>query len=362
MTNRAATAGDAGTATGHLLDVVNLEKHFHARGTIGARPVVKAVDGVTFHLAAQEALALVGESGSGKTTLAKLLLDLEKPTSGRVLYRGKDVSPGLRGRHSTYRSAVQAVFQDPSASLDPRRPVRHSIGEPLKVIHKMNAADRTKRLNELLELVGLDRSVADTYPHELSGGMQQRVAIARALAPWPSVIILDEPVSSLDVSIKAQVMNLLKDLKDELGLSYLVIAHDLATVRFLADRIAVLYLGKIVEAGACEDVFERPKHPYTRSLLVASAAKRPGQRTQAFDQPPAVGSASDLPSGCRFHPRCQWTFDGCDKEEPALDEVAEHHFAACHAYRPSAPAEVKQKTSMSVYGASAPAAHPARNS
>jgi oligopeptide transport system ATP-binding protein len=319
-------------AAGPLLEVEDLTKVFRPRATSiagGRTPPVHAVDGVSFTLGAREALALVGESGSGKTTIAKLLLDLERPTSGHVRYKGVAVA----GQKGGYRSAVQAVFQDPSASLDPRRNVRHSVTEPLVVIHKTARAEREKRLEELLELVGLDRSVADSYPHELSGGMQQRVAIARALAPWPSVLILDEPVSSLDVSIKAQVMNLLKDLRDELDLSYVLIAHDLATVRFLADRVAVLYLGRIVELGQSEDVFQHPLHPYTQTLLTASAVKRPGAlQVEDSELLSDVGSASNLPSGCRFHPRCPWVFERCPEVDPALERRGTGHPVACIAY------------------------------
>ena len=324
-----------------LLEVRNLTKVFRPRATsiAGARkPPVHAVDGVSFAVSEREALALVGESGSGKTTLAKLLLDLERPSSGDVFFKGAPVKGGRRRRRDGYRAAVQAVFQDPAASLDPRRPVGHSISEPLKVIHHATKANRDARVKELLELVGLDASVADSYPHELSGGMQQRVAIARALSPWPSVIVLDEPVSSLDVSIKAQVMNLLKDLKEELGLAYLLIAHDLATVRFLADRVAVLYLGRVVEIGRSESVFLNPLHPYTQTLLAASAVKRPGHRGIEDSALLAqVGSASDLPPGCRFNPRCPWALDQCTKVDPPLEQHGDH-LAACIAYdRPEGP-------------------------
>jgi oligopeptide/dipeptide ABC transporter ATP-binding protein len=336
----ASQVSGTGTPTdaqaGPVMEVRELHKHFQPNRTALAgrkRPVVRAVDGVSFALQPHETVALVGESGSGKSTLVKLLLGLEQPTSGQVAFRGGQLSKRRRAS-KTYRSEVQAVFQDPAASLDPRRRIGHSIAEPLSVIHGTPRTERQARVAELLELVGLPESAADAFPHELSGGMQQRVAIARALAPWPSVLILDEPVSALDVSIKAQVMNLLKDLQDKLDLSYLIVAHDLATVRFLADKIAVMYLGRVVEYGATEEVFTNPQHPYTQALLTASAAKRPGQAIEVNDSSllADVGSASNLPSGCRFHPRCPWATELCAAEDPALGRTEPGHEVACHAY------------------------------
>jgi peptide/nickel transport system ATP-binding protein/oligopeptide transport system ATP-binding protein len=333
------------TTVGAIMEVQRLRKDFRpSRTALSGRhkPVVKAVDDVSFALEPRRTMALVGESGSGKTTLVKMLLDLERPTAGTVLFKGVSLGAGRRRSHAGYRAAVQAVFQDPSASLDPRRTVRYSIGEPLRVIHRTPRPERDERVRELLELVGLDAPAADGYPHELSGGMQQRVAIARALAPWPSVLILDEPVSALDVSIKAQVMNLLKDLQEKLGLAYLVVAHDLATVRFLADRVAVMYLGRLVEVGEVEAVFENPRHPYTQALLAASLAKRPGATVDVEDTAlmANVGSASDLPSGCRFHPRCPWAVELCSRDDPSLLAVSSDQHAACHAYAglPDGPA------------------------
>ena len=340
----AASGSLDGTAdAGPVMEVRDLHKHFQPKRSALSgrnRPVVRAVDGVSFALRPHETLALVGESGSGKSTLAKLLLGLEQPTSGEVAFRGGALSRG-RKASKTYRSEVQAVFQDPAASLDPRHRIRHSIGEPMKVIHGTPKEERAERIAELLDLVSLPQSVADSYPHELSGGMQQRVAIARALAPWPSVLILDEPVSALDVSVKAQVMNLLKDLQDRLHLSYLIVAHDLATVRFLADSIAVMYLGRIVEFGDTEQVFVDPQHPYTQALLTASAAKRPGEAIVVDDTATLaeVGSASDLPPGCRFNPRCPWVVESCRRDEPLLLTTSVDHEVACLAYgdAPEAP-------------------------
>jgi oligopeptide/dipeptide ABC transporter ATP-binding protein len=320
-----------------VMEVRDLVKHFQPSRTAlsgSSKPVVRAVDGVSFALHQHETVALVGESGSGKSTLVKLLLGLEQPTAGEVVFRGGQLSK-RRKASKTYRAEVQAVFQDPAASLDPRRKIGYSISEPVSVIHGKSKREREERVAELLELVGLPQSSADAYPHELSGGMQQRVAIARALAPWPSVLILDEPVSALDVSIKAQVMNLLKDLQQKLDLSYLIVAHDLATVRFLANKIAVMYLGRVVEYGDTEEVFTNPQHAYTQALLSASAAKRPGQKIEVSDSSllADVGSASNLPSGCRFHPRCPWATEVCAAEDPQLILTQPGHEVACHGYR-----------------------------
>jgi len=326
-----------------LLEVRELVVHFPLhRGLLRRRAgSVRAVDGVTFEVRAGETLGLVGESGSGKSTVARAVLRLEPPTSGSVLFDGEDLGafapPELRAR----RRRLQMVFQDPYASLNPRMSVGGAVREPLD-IHGVGAPrDRRSRADELLERVGLDPRQATRYPHELSGGERQRVGIARALATSPRLIVADEPISALDVSIQAQIVNLLVDLKDDLGLTYLLIAHDLAMVRHVSDRVAVMYLGKLVETGTREDIFERALHPYTKALIAAIPVPDPGRestrvRLPLGGEPPSPAAP---PAGCRFHTRCPFATDRCWAEEPPLREVpvegrgtdgALPHLVACH--------------------------------
>jgi oligopeptide/dipeptide ABC transporter ATP-binding protein len=277
-------------------------------------------------------MSLVGESGCGKTTTAKLILLLEPHTSGSIIFRNQEIS-SLRGQAlRNYRASVQAVFQDPWSSLNPRLRGRAIIGEPLVVNQRLGGAQLRERIDELLTSVGLNRAVANYFPHELSGGMRQRLAIARALALNPSLVVLDEPVSALDVSIRAQIMNLLKDLQDRFGMSYLLIAHNLATVRYLSHRMAVMYVGRLVEYGDSEDVFSNPLHPYTQALISAAAANRPGRAGAEIILGGDVPSPANPPSGCRFHPRCPAAFARCSQEEPQLRELAPGHKVACHLY------------------------------
>ncbi len=316
-----------------LLEVENLAKHYPVkRGLVLAKTIgtVRAVDGVSFSLARGETLALVGESGCGKSTTARLVLRLIEPTAGIVRFEGTDITEMGGAPLRKLRRRMQIVFQDPFASLNPRMTVGDILEEPL-VVHEIgDKAQREARVNELLGLVGLAPYHASRYPHEFSGGQRQRIGIARALAVEPSLIVCDEPVSALDVSIQAQVINLLKDLQARLGLSYLFIAHDLAVVKHTADRVAVMYLGKIVEVATKADLFAHPRHPYTRTLL--SAIPRPDPHRKTARQIPGgdVPSPMNPPPGCRFNTRCTFATDICKREDPPLRELASGHRAACH--------------------------------
>ena len=318
-----------------ILEVRRLQKHFPVRrGVIVSRVIgsVKAVDGVSFAVRRGETFALVGESGCGKTTTARVVLRLEPPTSGRVLVSGQDIAR-LRGRElRRYRASVQAVFQDPMSSLNPRKRVRSIVGEPLVVNRALPRAKVAARVAELMEQVGLHPSSTELFPHEFSGGQRQRIAIARALALNPSLVVLDEPVSALDVSIRAQIMNLLKDLQAALGLTYLLIAHDLATVRYVATTVGVMYLGRLVEIAPAEELFTRPKHPYTQALLSAALPSHPDVKRQEVLLPGEVPSPLHVPPGCRFHPRCPAVLPVCSHTEPVEREVGAAHTAVCHLY------------------------------
>jgi oligopeptide transport system ATP-binding protein len=317
-----------------LLEVEGLTKHFPVRrGVLGrVMGVVRAVDSVSFHIDAGATLGLVGESGCGKTTTSRLVLGLEQPTAGTIRFAGADLATLDRDARRGYRRAVQAVFQDPYASLDPRMRIRDTIAEPLIVNEReMSGADRRRRVLELLELVSLPARSADLFPHEFSGGQRQRIAIARALALSPRLVVLDEPVSALDVSIRAQILNLLRDLQKRLGVSYLFIAHDLAAVAHMSHTIAVMYLGRIVERGEVTAVALRPKHPYTQALFAAALpidADGPGEGPVLGGEVPSPLSP---PSGCRFHPRCPHAMARCATEEPRLREEG-GRLVACHLY------------------------------
>jgi peptide/nickel transport system ATP-binding protein len=320
-----------------MLELQNVSKHY----PLGRRGTVRAVDGVSLSLAEGETLALVGESGCGKTTLAKLVLLLEHPTAGRILFKGQDIAALSGAGLKAYRRQVQAVFQDPYASLNPRLRVGGIIAEPILAHERPGRAALAKRVEEVLDVVGLPASAARLYPHEFSGGQRQRIAIARALALRPRLMVLDEPVSALDVSIRAQVLNLLLDIQREFGLTYLLIAHDLALVEHVSSQVAVVYLGGIAEAGPTGQVFAAPAHPYTRALL--EAVPRPDPDHPLPEAPAAGEPASALhpPEGCRFHPRCPLAMPVCRAEPrpPALampDEAG--HVAACHLLRAEIPA------------------------
>jgi oligopeptide/dipeptide ABC transporter ATP-binding protein len=318
-----------------LLEVRDLQKHFPLRrGVIVSRVVgsVKAVDGVSFTVGRGETFALVGESGCGKTTTARVILRMEQPTAGTVRVDGQDINR-LRGQGlREYRASVQAVFQDPMSSLNPRKRVRSIVGEPLIVNRSLSRRQLAARVAELVEQVGLPPKSADLFPHEFSGGQRQRIAIARALALNPRLVVLDEPVSALDVSIRAQIMNLLKDLQAELGLAYLLIAHDLATVRYVATTVGVMYLGRLVEVAPAEALFTRPRHPYTQALFSAALPSHPDIKREEVILSGEVPSPLDIPSGCRFHPRCPAVLPRCSKEDPSAREVDPGHAVACHLY------------------------------
>jgi oligopeptide transport system ATP-binding protein len=316
-----------------LLSVRDLTKHFPVeRGIVFTRRVgtVRAVDGVSFDLAEGETLSLVGESGCGKSTTARLVLRLLDPTTGTIRFAGEDIAKRPPSALKPIRRQIQPVFQDPYASLNPRMPVGRILEEPMEVHGIGDAASRRARVHELLRLVGLAPYHTERFPHEFSGGQRQRVGIARALAVSPKLMVLDEPVSALDVSIQAQVVNLLKDLQQRLGLSYLFIAHDLAVVRHVSDRIAVMYLGEIVETAAKRDLYRVPRHPYSQALLgaipVPDPARKRGHAILAGDVP----SPMNPPPGCRFHTRCPHAVERCRQERPALRELAPGHRVACH--------------------------------
>lgn len=318
-----------------LLRVEDLRKHYpFTKGVLISRVLaqVKAVDGISFSIGAGETLGLVGESGCGKTTTSKIVLNLEKPTSGSVLLEGQPIHE-LRGKElRSYRARVQAVFQDPWSSLNPRMTVGKTIGEALLVNGWGNRAKIDERVRELLVDVGLRPEQAEHYPHEFSGGQRQRIALASALASYPKLIVLDEPVSALDVSIRAQMMNLLKDIQRRDNVAYLLIAHDLATVRYMADQIAVMYLGKIVEHAPTETLFGSVKHPYTKALFSAVLPDHPDVRNDEIVLAGEVPSPLDPPSGCHFHPRCPFAMPECAREEPPLREIERGHRVSCHLY------------------------------
>jgi len=318
-----------------ILSVQNLKKHFPVtKGLLLMKTIgwVKAVDDISFTLQQGETLALVGESGCGKTTTAKLILHLEQPTSGHVLIDGKDVH-ALRGNGlREYRTMVQAVFQDPWSSLSPRMRVRNIVAEPLVINQKVSRAQVDERVKEVIASVGLRPEQASLYPHEFSGGQRQRIAMASALISNPKLIVLDEPVSALDVSIRAQIMNLLGDLQQQYHVSYLLIAHHLATTRYMAHEVAVMYLGKIVERAETEELYKNPLHPYTKALFSAALPSHPDIQHEEIILSGEVPSPINPPSGCHFHPRCPFAMSQCVVVEPEEKEIAPNHMVACHLY------------------------------
>jgi oligopeptide/dipeptide ABC transporter ATP-binding protein len=317
-----------------LIELRGVRRHFPVAG-IGfrsARRLVRAVDGVSFAIGEGETFGLVGESGCGKTTVARLILDIDRPTAGEIRYKGISTSAFDKRQRQAYRFGVQAVFQDPWSSLNPRMKASSIISEPLRAQKRLPRAELTRLVGSLLEEVGLPPAAANQYPHEFSGGQRQRIAIARALASRPALITLDEPVSALDVSIRAQIMNLLKELQKSRGVSYLLIAHQLATVRHMCDRVGVMYLGKIVELGTSERIFGNPLHPYTRALLSASLVARPNSQEEEIVLPGEVPSPINPPSGCAFHPRCAVATPSSSTITPELMEVEPGHWVACHLY------------------------------
>ena len=318
-----------------LLEVRNLRKHFPVtKGLIFDRTVghVKAVDDVSFTIRRGEALGLVGESGCGKSTVARCILKLLEPTEGTILFDGQDLSSFDAGANRSFRRQVRAIFQDPYSSLNPRMTVRQTVSEPIQLHRRENGKQDTERQAlELLDACGLPRAIAERYPHEMSGGQRQRVGIARALALNPRFIVCDEPVSALDVSIQAQIINLLEDLQTEFGLTYLFIGHDLSVIRHVCHRVAVMYLGKLVEVADCDALFEDPMHPYSRALLAAVPIPDPmiedGREHRVLRG--EVPSPLNPPPGCVFHPRCDLAVDACRRFVPALVRAKENHWVAC---------------------------------
>ena len=316
-----------------VIEAKNLSKLFPVKGGFFGRGagVVRAVDDVSFSVMPGQTLGLVGESGCGKTTTAKLVLGLEEPTGGSMRFEGQDLQSMDAAGRRHYRKSVQAVFQDPFASLNPRMRVGAIIAEPLVTNEVLPATEVKKRILHLLELVGLPERAADLFPHEFSGGQRQRVAIARSLALSPRLVVLDEPVSALDVSIRAQILNLLRDLQAQLGLSYLFIAHDLAAVAHMSHTIAVMYLGKIAETGEAAALSQRPKHPYTQALFSAALPSHPDERREEIILPGEVPSPLRPPAGCRFHPRCPHVMPRCATEVPVL-KPQESRLVSCHLF------------------------------
>jgi len=320
----------------HLLQIRELKKYFPLRGGLLNRHVgdVKAVDGVDLDIVRGESFGLVGESGSGKTTLGKTILRLIEPTEGQIIFDGQDLCQLSESEMRQWRAEMQIVFQDPYSSLNPRMTVKRIVGEPLLIHHRARGRALEDRVRELIELVGLMEDHLYRYPHEFSGGQRQRVGVARALALEPKMLVLDEPTSALDVSVQAQVLNLLLDLQQRLGLTYLFISHDLSVIRYICDRVALMYLGRIVEIGSIEEIFQKPLHPYTRALLSAIPMPDPDH---VSDEIILEGDASTLGArgdSCRFAPRCPAAKMAlCLEREPELIDLGDGHLVACHLYR-----------------------------
>lgn len=320
-----------------LVEVKNLVKHFAMEHDFLGRPTqfLKAVDDVSFSVNKREAFGLVGESGCGKTTIGKMLVNLYEPTKGQIIFEGTDLTALSAAKRREYCKDIQLIFQDPYASLNPRMTVGDIIAEPI-LINKLLPKDQIeKRVTYLLNCVGLANHQRNRYPHEFSGGQRQRVGIARALAVEPKLIVCDEPVSALDVSIQAQVLNLLGELKDEFGLTYIFIAHGLNVVKHISDRIGVMYLGKLVEVAPKKELFSNPLHPYTRALLSAIPSVDPSKKKQRIILSGDVPSPINLPDGCRFCSRCNDKMNNCDNQEPILQEVSPGHFVSCFLYKNS---------------------------
>ena len=315
----------------HVLEVRNLKKYFPIKGGILSKTVgnVFAVDGVSFFLDKEETLGLVGESGCGKTTAGRVILRLIELTDGEIYFEGQDITRLPKAEMRDLRRHMQIIFQDPYASLNPRMTVGNILGEPLRIHNVAKGQALEDRVAELLEKVGLHPDHRRRYPHEFSGGQRQRIGIARALALNPKLIVADEPVSALDVSIQAQVINLLEDLKREYGLSYLFIAHDLSVVEYMSDRVAVMYLGKLVELAASDELYRNPKHPYTQALLSAVPIPNPRSEKKRQILEGDVPSPINPPKGCHFHTRCQYRVDDCSQFEPAFSDTGNGHYVAC---------------------------------
>ncbi|CAM4506494.1 ABC transporter ATP-binding protein [Paenibacillus typhae] len=318
-----------------LLEVRNLKKHYPIRKGFFSKQVgaVKAVDGITLSVEQGETLAVVGESGCGKSTTGRAILRLIEPTDGEIMFNGTDVRSLSTEQLRRFRTDMQMVFQDPYASLDPRWTVQRILEEPLRTHGSAASSGELKsRVEQLMEVVGLSPYQAHRFPHEFSGGQRQRIGIARALALNPKFIVCDEPVSALDVSIQAQVLNLMQDLQEQYGLTYMFISHDLSVVKFISDRVAVMYLGRVVELAPTKELFAKPLHPYTQALMSAVPVPNPGQKKQRIVLTGDVPNPETPPSGCAFHPRCPYAMDRCKSEAPALRMLDTGHQVSCHLY------------------------------
>ena len=315
-----------------LIEVKNLKKWFSIASKSKKNKSVKAVDGVSFYIEKKEILSLVRESGCGKTTCGKTILRVLNPTDGHIYFDGKDITHIRKKEMLKYRKRMMIIYQDPFGSLDPRMTIGTTIAEPMEVHKIFSKREREEKVIEIMEKVGLLPDQINRYPHEFSGGQRQRIGIARALATNPEFIVADEPVSALDVSIQAQIINLLKDLQEEFGLTLLFVAHDLSVVKHISDRVAVMYLGKIVETASKKELFSNPLHPYTQALLSAIPAPDPKQRKKGQILTGDVPSPMNPPSGCRFHTRCPFVKNICKEEEPKLICKKEKHFVSCHLF------------------------------
>jgi len=314
-----------------LLEIRDLAKAFSVPGKSGDKAnLLQAVDGVSLEIAAGETLGLVGESGCGKSTLARLVLGLTPADRGEVLYRGTDLCFLSPRQIRPYRRQIQMIFQDPFSSLNPRMTVGETLAEPMLIHSLCSAKERPQKVEKLLNQVGLDAAAAARYPHEFSGGQRQRISIARALAVEPELIVADEPVSALDLSVQAQILNLLREIQGQHNLSYLFIAHDLAVVEHVSDRVAVMYLGKIVETAPADELYRQPRHPYTEALLAAIPQPDPNLAGRPAPLKGEVPSPLNPPSGCSFHPRCRYASQICQQQEPALNQLGNNHQTACH--------------------------------
>ena len=329
------TQTEHGAGTRELLRLEGVKKHYPVTtGLVMQRTVgsIKAVDGISFTIPEGQTYSLVGESGCGKTTTSRMVLMVEPPTEGEAFFQGNSMSRLNRAETREFRASAKAVFQDPWSSLNPRLQVGSIISEPLTIHRRLTRQEIKSQVSELLEVVGLHPSHAQRYPHEFSGGQRQRIAIARALSTRPKLMVLDEPVSALDVSIRAQILNLLKQLQDTYNLTYLLIAHNLATVRYMSHQIGVMYLGKIVEEAPPDQLFTNPLHPYTKALISASLPAHPRKQREEIVLSGEVPSPLNPPSGCAFHPRCPFAMDHCSVETPEYRESLPGHSVACHLY------------------------------
>lgn len=315
-----------------ILSVQSVKKYFPVTGGLFNRTLsqLRALDGIDLSIRKKETLGLVGESGCGKTTLGRLVCMLDEPTSGEILFNGESIIRIPSQKKRALRKKIQMIIQDPFSSLDPRQNVSSIIGEPLRIHLRLSKNELSSRVRELMDMVGLRPEQADRFPHEFSGGQRQRISIARAIAVHPDLVVADEPVSALDVSIQAQVLNLMVDLQERFELTYLFISHDLKVIKFISDRVAVMYLGRIMELATSKELHSHPLHPYTRALLAASPIPDPRQRQEDIILKGDVPSPINLPSGCRFHPRCPAVEEKCRAEEPAFREVGPDHWVACH--------------------------------